>query len=198
MQVIEEKRAGVQRENEQRSVLPGHTNCGIVIEGGALQHALEPENQDLLMALCKDCKAVVCCRVTPMQKAQVCGPHGLQLVGHAHACVAAGRESQLRTVLGSFQVQVAPLFWSAGSPTTSFKALAIKHCAGTRVDGAAGGVYLGPAYCSDQFQGRWSGRALHVTDPLATLTPTCCFVPESPADHAHGEEEGWCHHAGHR
>lgn len=44
---------------------------GIVMEGGALTIALEQELQDALMELCKLCRAVVCCRVSPMQKAQV-------------------------------------------------------------------------------------------------------------------------------
>jgi magnesium-transporting ATPase (P-type) len=82
------KLEGVRAENLQRNVLPGHTNVGIVIEGGALQWALEEHNQDLLMALCKECKAVVCCRVTPMQKAQVrtaAALGGRVCVGRLHA-----------------------------------------------------------------------------------------------------------------
>lgn len=75
MQVLLAKLEGVRAENLERHALPGHTNVGIVIEGGALQWALEPDNQDILMELCKECKAVVCCRVTPMQKAQVCTRH---------------------------------------------------------------------------------------------------------------------------
>lgn len=71
MQVLYHKLLAVRSVNEDRHVLPGHSNVGIVIEGGALQHALEPACQDALMALCRECKAVVCCRVTPMQKAQV-------------------------------------------------------------------------------------------------------------------------------
>lgn len=61
----------MQCHNNEMHCLSGHTNVGIVVEGGALNAALSPDNQDALMALCKECKAVVCCRVTPMQKAQV-------------------------------------------------------------------------------------------------------------------------------
>eukprot|EP00775_Hariotina_reticulata_P007204 gene7204-7418_t len=72
-QVLQAKLEEVRRDNRERHVQPPHTNCGIVIEGGALHVALDPELQDDLMALCKECKAVVCCRVSPMQKAQVTG-----------------------------------------------------------------------------------------------------------------------------
>ena len=46
-------------------------NLGLVIEGAALAVALQPQNAANLLALCQVCRAVVCCRVTPMQKAQV-------------------------------------------------------------------------------------------------------------------------------
>lgn len=46
-------------------------NIGLVVEGGALALCLHPEHQDAFMALCSACKSVVCCRVSPMQKAQV-------------------------------------------------------------------------------------------------------------------------------
>lgn len=68
---LAEKLREVRFHNNEMHCLSGHTNVGIVIEGGALNAALSPDNQDALMALCKECKAVVCCRVTPMQKAQI-------------------------------------------------------------------------------------------------------------------------------
>jgi len=71
MQVLMQKLDAVQQLNARMHVLPGHTNVGIVIEGGALNMALADKVQDSLMELCRECKAVVCCRVTPMQKAQV-------------------------------------------------------------------------------------------------------------------------------
>jgi magnesium-transporting ATPase (P-type) len=48
----------------------------MVIEGGALGVALEEALQTSFMALCKECDAVVCCRVSPMQKALVRGMDG--------------------------------------------------------------------------------------------------------------------------
>ncbi|KAJ9515335.1 hypothetical protein QJQ45_006610 [Haematococcus lacustris] len=50
---------------------PSINKVGLVIEGGALALALKPEHQDTLMKLCNACKSVVCCRVSPMQKAAV-------------------------------------------------------------------------------------------------------------------------------
>jgi magnesium-transporting ATPase (P-type) len=71
LQVLKVKLQEVKAQNTRMQVVEGHTNCGIVIEGGALQYALHKSMQDLLMELCKECRAVVCCRVTPKQKADV-------------------------------------------------------------------------------------------------------------------------------
>lgn len=70
-QVLADKLAKVRSLNQGMQCLPGHSEVGIVIEGGALHLALAPSTQDALLELCKECRAVVCCRVTPMQKAQV-------------------------------------------------------------------------------------------------------------------------------
>jgi len=39
-----------------------------VIEGGALQYALQDNQQQYFLALCRACTGVVCCRVSPIQK----------------------------------------------------------------------------------------------------------------------------------
>ncbi len=39
--------------------------------GKTLHHALEPENRLHLLAVATKCKAVICCRVSPKQKAEV-------------------------------------------------------------------------------------------------------------------------------
>ncbi|KAG2485813.1 hypothetical protein HYH03_015523 [Edaphochlamys debaryana] len=44
---------------------------GLVLEGGALARLLKKEHAGQLVDLCTGCKSVVCCRVSPMQKAQV-------------------------------------------------------------------------------------------------------------------------------
>lgn len=47
------------------------SGVGLVIEGGALAILLNPSLQETFLEMCKTCKAVVCCRVSPIQKAQV-------------------------------------------------------------------------------------------------------------------------------
>jgi P-type E1-E2 ATPase len=43
----------------------------LIIDGHTLQFALSEELQDNLLQLATKCKAVICCRVSPLQKAQV-------------------------------------------------------------------------------------------------------------------------------
>ena len=47
---------------------PGHA---IVIDGDALKLVLEDEFRQMFLLLCKQCKSVLCCRVSPSQKAAV-------------------------------------------------------------------------------------------------------------------------------
>ena len=49
---------------------PGPTHA-IVIDGDALKLVLEPQLRQKFLLLCKQCKAVLCCRVSPSQKAAV-------------------------------------------------------------------------------------------------------------------------------
>ena len=44
----------------------------LVIDGTCLRAALHPENKIIFLTVAVRCKAVICCRVTPAQKAQVC------------------------------------------------------------------------------------------------------------------------------
>ena len=44
---------------------------GLVIEGGALTTMLKPEYQESLLRICKLCNSVICCRMSPLQKAEV-------------------------------------------------------------------------------------------------------------------------------
>ena len=55
---------------------------GLVITGPALGHALEPDIEHDLLKVALKCRAVICCRVTPLQKAQV-----VQLVKRTQAAV---------------------------------------------------------------------------------------------------------------
>jgi magnesium-transporting ATPase (P-type) len=70
-QVIKAKRHELDQMNQNMGMRDGYTNVGMVIEGGALALCLRSELQDEFMSLCKECRALVCCRVSPMQKAQV-------------------------------------------------------------------------------------------------------------------------------
>jgi len=46
-------------------------NIGFVIDGESLGHALK-DHRDLLSEVCSHCNSVVCCRMSPIQKAEVC------------------------------------------------------------------------------------------------------------------------------
>lgn len=86
-QVMRAKLEEVRALNTAMHAAPGHGAVGIVLDGGALHAALTPELQPLLMELCSLCRAVVCCRVSPMQKAQVRG-WWLRMSGAAFVCAA--------------------------------------------------------------------------------------------------------------
>jgi hypothetical protein len=63
--------AQVQDANARMGQPSGHTSVGICVEGGALHHCLLEHCHEPFLALCNACRSVVCCRVSPMQKAQV-------------------------------------------------------------------------------------------------------------------------------
>ncbi|KAI8137616.1 hypothetical protein BJV82DRAFT_524978 [Fennellomyces sp. T-0311] len=48
-----------------------YQRCALVIDGESLKFALEPPIKEELLALGTQCMAVICCRVSPMQKAKV-------------------------------------------------------------------------------------------------------------------------------
>lgn len=51
----------------------GNDELALVVNGFSLRFALEPEFglEDKFLALSRRCKSIICCRVTPAQKAQV-------------------------------------------------------------------------------------------------------------------------------
>ena len=51
--------------------ITGKEGFGLVVPGKSLVFALDPEHELRFLALAKLCKAVICCRVTPLQKALV-------------------------------------------------------------------------------------------------------------------------------
>lgn len=46
----------------------------LIIDGQSLKFALSHELQTDFLHLCTRCKSVICCRVSPMQKAEVQSP----------------------------------------------------------------------------------------------------------------------------
>lgn len=54
----------------ERGFVPGaQTSFAVVIDGDTLRHALTPELKPLFLNLATQCETVVCCRVSPAQKA---------------------------------------------------------------------------------------------------------------------------------
>lgn len=51
-------------------VLEAQASFAVVIDGDTLRHALSPELKPLFLNLATQCETVVCCRVSPAQKAQ--------------------------------------------------------------------------------------------------------------------------------
>jgi len=49
---------------------PGGTEFAVVIDGESLRYALQPDLKPLFLSLGTQCSAVICCRVSPSQKAQ--------------------------------------------------------------------------------------------------------------------------------
>ncbi len=59
--------------NKQHDIIVQYSagGVGLVVEGSALAVGLLPDQQVPFLDLCKLAQAVVCCRVSPIQKAQV-------------------------------------------------------------------------------------------------------------------------------
>jgi phospholipid-translocating ATPase len=57
---------------KNRGFVPGaQAAFAVVIDGDTLAHALKPELKNLFLNLATQCETVVCCRVSPAQKALV-------------------------------------------------------------------------------------------------------------------------------
>ncbi|XP_029009045.1 probable phospholipid-transporting ATPase IM isoform X2 [Betta splendens] len=89
----------------------------LVINGHSLAHALEPQLERTLLDLACLCKTVICCRVTPMQKAQVVelvkshkraitlaigdGANDVSMIRTAHIGVGISGQEGMQAVLAS-------------------------------------------------------------------------------------------------
>ncbi len=59
-------------EKQERGFIPGAQQAfAVVIDGDTLRHALTDELKPLFLNLATQCETVVCCRVSPAQKALV-------------------------------------------------------------------------------------------------------------------------------
>ncbi|KAJ3035007.1 hypothetical protein HK097_004324 [Rhizophlyctis rosea] len=58
-------------ETELPPPYSAHQRFALIIDGSALRHALHPTNAPVLLHLALKCTTVICCRVSPLQKAQI-------------------------------------------------------------------------------------------------------------------------------
>ncbi|CAM1330633.1 ATP8B2 (predicted) [Pycnogonum litorale] len=89
----------------------------LVVNGHSLVHALKPQLERLFLAVASECKAVICCRVTPLQKALVVdlvkrykkavtlaigdGANDVSMIKTAHIGVGISGQEGLQAVLAS-------------------------------------------------------------------------------------------------
>ncbi|KAG1704733.1 Phospholipid-transporting ATPase ID [Nymphon striatum] len=89
----------------------------LVVNGHSLVHALEPQLEQLFLAIASECKAVICCRVTPLQKALVVelvkkykkavtlaigdGANDVSMIKTAHIGVGISGQEGMQAVLAS-------------------------------------------------------------------------------------------------
>uniref|UniRef100_A0A3P9KM76 Phospholipid-transporting ATPase n=1 Tax=Oryzias latipes TaxID=8090 RepID=A0A3P9KM76_ORYLA len=89
----------------------------LVISGHSLAHALEPDMEEEFLSTACACKAVICCRVTPLQKAQVVelikkhkkavtlavgdGANDVSMIKSAHIGVGISGQEGIQAVLAS-------------------------------------------------------------------------------------------------
>ncbi|CAG8499976.1 11543_t:CDS:10 [Ambispora leptoticha] len=100
------------------STTPRAGGHALIIDGVALKHALEePWSRDLLLDLACRCKGVICCRVSPLQKAKVVelvkqgksvltcaigdGANDVSMIQAAHVGIGVAGEEGLQAVMAS-------------------------------------------------------------------------------------------------
>ncbi|KAI9179413.1 hypothetical protein H9P43_004733 [Blastocladiella emersonii ATCC 22665] len=111
------KLRGSDDDIDPANVLDEYTEHALVIDGAALKVALEPANKRLLLDLSSRCKVVICCRVSPLQKAQVVtlvrdgleavtcaigdGANDVSMIQAAHIGIGIAGEEGLQAVMAS-------------------------------------------------------------------------------------------------
>lgn len=68
---LQEKLAAIQEHQHDAEDGSLDSSLALIIDGQSLSYALEPDLEDLFIQLGSRCKAVICCRVSPLQKALV-------------------------------------------------------------------------------------------------------------------------------
>ncbi|CAL8087177.1 unnamed protein product [Orchesella dallaii] len=95
----------------------GNGGYAVVMNGHSLVHALHPQLEQLFLELASNCRAVICCRVTPLQKALVVelvknykravtlaigdGANDVSMIKTAHIGVGISGQEGLQAVLAS-------------------------------------------------------------------------------------------------
>lgn len=89
----------------------------MVIDGQTLQHALDPARSQRLLQVAQRCAAVICCRVSPLQKAQVVtlvkdnlkvitlaigdGANDVSMIQQAHIGIGISGQEGMQAVMNS-------------------------------------------------------------------------------------------------
>ncbi|XP_017076835.2 LOW QUALITY PROTEIN: phospholipid-transporting ATPase ID [Drosophila eugracilis] len=98
-------------------VVDENTGFALVVNGHSLVHCLSPEMENKFLDIASQCKAVICCRVTPLQKALVVelikraknavtlaigdGANDVSMIKAAHIGVGISGQEGLQAVLSS-------------------------------------------------------------------------------------------------
>ncbi|XP_067214700.1 phospholipid-transporting ATPase ID isoform X3 [Linepithema humile] len=105
------------RDEQDEHEMEHSTGFAVVINGHSLVHALHPQLEQLFLEVSSSCKAVICCRVTPLQKAMVVelikknrsavtlaigdGANDVSMIKTAHIGVGISGQEGLQAVLAS-------------------------------------------------------------------------------------------------
>ncbi|KAL6435695.1 hypothetical protein ACFW04_005540 [Cataglyphis niger] len=105
------------RDEQDEHEMEHSTGFAVVINGHSLVHALHPQLEKLFLEVSSQCKSVICCRVTPLQKAMVVelikknksavtlaigdGANDVSMIKTAHIGVGISGQEGLQAVLAS-------------------------------------------------------------------------------------------------
>lgn len=105
------------RDEQDEHELEQAMGFAVVINGHSLVHALHPQLEQLFLEVSSQCKSVICCRVTPLQKAMVVelikknkdavtlaigdGANDVSMIKTAHIGVGISGQEGLQAVLAS-------------------------------------------------------------------------------------------------